>query len=378
MSMQTTVAKLAHAEKTGDWMELRDAIERVADILRLTHPNDAGIPPLAEKLTGYSAHAKWQVRKSVAHATQHLRHDASESILARLSTDANAYVRDAAQRSRGRRAEAAQSGLLEQQHADLMQKALSDLEAAHGPRARASALRIGKQYAEFLMREAHHEVVRVLAAQDLALTNLEASLARPTLDRDAVLAYTGRARERTKHLGAMFRSLREFAMASSETMQSEDVHGIVAEAVEIVRDGLRKDRPALAERFGARVTIDKNIAVVGHRHRLLQAVRNLVQNAAESYDATPDAAAVVTVTAKATAETVTLTFEDRGCGMSEEAQGEAFHLFSTSKSYGSGIGLALVQSVIESEHHGRVSLVSKKGSGTTITVVLPLDRTARS
>jgi hypothetical protein len=35
------------------------------------------------------------------------------------------------------------------------------------------------------MRDAYHEVVRILTAQDLALTNLEAALGREPLDREA-------------------------------------------------------------------------------------------------------------------------------------------------------------------------------------------------
>jgi signal transduction histidine kinase len=371
---ETDLPKLRDADKAGDWMTLRDAIDRAGDALKHTNPTDASLAPLAEKLSGYSEHTKWQVRKAVAHAAQNLRHEASDTILARLASDTHAYVRDAAQRSRARRAEAAQSGLLEQQHADLMQKRLAELEAAHGPAARAAALRVGKQYTELLMREAYHEVVRVLSAQDLALTNLETVIGRAAFDRDAALAHVKRAKDRRKHLGDLFQSLREFATAPSEAMQREDVHGIVAEAVELVADGLRRERPLLAERFTPRVAIDRSVAVTAHRHRLVQAIRNLVQNAVESYDMTDAGPAVVTISAKKSASTVTLVIADEGCGMAAEAVADAFQLFATSKSYGTGVGLALVQSVVESEHEGSVRLVSSKGSGTTVTVVLPIEQ----
>lgn len=378
MNLEAAVSKITHAERTGDWMALRDAIDVAGDVLRTTMVTDPAMDPLAAKLVAHSEHRKWEVRKAVAHAVQHFRHDAAEAILARLATDSNAYVRDTAQRSRGRRAEAAHSGLLGQQHADLVQKGLTDLEAVHGPRARAAAIRVGKQYTELLMREAYHEVVRVISAQDLALSNLEAALTRDgAVDRDAALAHTRRARERGKHLFAMFRSMREFATAPADAAVTDDVLGMVGEAVELVEDALRKDRPALAKRFVARVSIGKDIAVASHRHRLVQALRNIIQNAAESYDAMPDARAVVTIAATKASGVVTLTIADEGCGMSEEAQREAFLLFATSKTYGTGIGLALVQSVIEGEHQGRVTLASKEGEGTTVTVVLPIERTGK-
>jgi signal transduction histidine kinase len=37
---------------------------------------------------------------------------------------------------------------------------------------------------------------------------------------------------------------------------------------------------------------------------------------------------------------------------------------------GSGVGLALVKAVVEG-HHGRISVVSEKGKGSTFTVELP-------
>ena len=331
MVTETDLPKLRDADKAGDWMALRDAIDRAGDALKHTNPTDASLAPLAERLSGYSEHTKWQVRKAVAHAAQNLRHEASDTILARLASDTNAYVRDAAQRSRARRAEAAQSGLLEQQHADLMQKRLAELEAAHGPKARAAALRVGKQYTELLMREAYHEVVRVLAAQDLALTNLETVIGRAVFERDAALAHVKRAKDRRKHLGDLFQSLREFATAPSEAMQREDVHGIVTEAVELVADGLRRERPSLAERFTARLSIDRSIAVTAHRHRLVQALRNLVQNAVESYDATDRGPATVTITAKKSAGTVTLVIADEGCGMAAEAVKDAASFAASSR-----------------------------------------------
>jgi signal transduction histidine kinase len=74
---------------------------------------------------------------------------------------------------------------------------------------------------------------------------------------------------------------------------------------------------------------------------------------------------------------VTLRVVDEGCGTAEETLRDALQLVATVKTYGTGIGLALVQSLIESEHHGSVRLVSRKGTGTTVTVTLPLEQGKR-
>lgn len=74
---------------------------------------------------------------------------------------------------------------------------------------------------------------------------------------------------------------------------------------------------------------------------------------------------------------VVLEVEDDGAGIPEELNGKVFEDFFSSKgTEGTGIGLLVVQKVAE-EHGGRVSFTSSPGEGTTFTVVLPREPTAR-
>lgn len=71
---------------------------------------------------------------------------------------------------------------------------------------------------------------------------------------------------------------------------------------------------------------------------------------------------------------VRLSVADTGSGMSEEVRRQAFEPFFTTKDTGrgSGLGLAMVRSVIQ-EHGGQVQLQSWPGCGTTVTIFLPLE-----
>jgi signal transduction histidine kinase len=60
--------------------------------------------------------------------------------------------------------------------------------------------------------------------------------------------------------------------------------------------------------------------------------------------------------------------------MTEEECAQLFTPYYTSKMHGTGLGLAIVQSVIN-DHHGRVSVTSKRGAGSTFVIELP--RTAQ-
>ncbi|MBI4634908.1 MAG: hypothetical protein HY727_01030, partial [Candidatus Rokubacteria bacterium] len=79
---------------------------------------------------------------------------------------------------------------------------------------------------------------------------------------------------------------------------------------------------------------------------------------------------VETVYAPDTA-TVTVTVEDNGSGMNEETLSRAFDLFYTTKPQGTGLGMAIVRSIVTS-HGGQLTLDSVPGRGTAVRIRLPV------
>ena len=65
-----------------------------------------------------------------------------------------------------------------------------------------------------------------------------------------------------------------------------------------------------------------------------------------------------------------LSVEDSGIGMNAQELDRAFDLFFTTKATGSGLGLAYVRRVVVA-HRGRVTLRSRLGAGTTVSIYLP-------
>ena len=64
---------------------------------------------------------------------------------------------------------------------------------------------------------------------------------------------------------------------------------------------------------------------------------------------------------------------DNGCGMNEEIKRNIFTpFFSTKKTLGTGLGLALTARII-SVHDGKISVESEPDRGTTFRIHLPLD-----
>jgi signal transduction histidine kinase len=67
---------------------------------------------------------------------------------------------------------------------------------------------------------------------------------------------------------------------------------------------------------------------------------------------------------------VVVRITDQGKGMSETELDRAFNPFYSTKADGNGLGLPLIKKIIE-ESGGSVTLASRPGQGTTVTLHLP-------
>lgn len=71
-----------------------------------------------------------------------------------------------------------------------------------------------------------------------------------------------------------------------------------------------------------------------------------------------------------------ISFKDTGCGMDEEVIDRIYDRFyrvdssRTRSIEGTGLGLSIVKSIVEM-HNGKIGVESRKGKGTTFTVILP-------
>jgi signal transduction histidine kinase len=100
-----------------------------------------------------------------------------------------------------------------------------------------------------------------------------------------------------------------------------------------------------------------------------QALVNLCRNAIE---AMPDGGSIDLLTRTRDGDVV-LEVIDTGKGMDEKTRSQMFQAFFSTRSGGSGLGLATVRRIVEA-HHGRISCESEVGKGTRFTITLPAKR----
>ncbi|HEU4414472.1 MAG TPA: ATP-binding protein, partial [Candidatus Angelobacter sp.] len=145
-------------------------------------------------------------------------------------------------------------------------------------------------------------------------------------------------------------------------IEAVDVNQMVHEVAQLFQGQLNRD----SGKIRAELNLGDVPLVSGDPALLRRVVENLVLNAV---DAMPKGGALIfrTFTAE---KFVVFELADTGAGLTEEECGRLFTPYYTTKQHGTGLGLAIVQSVV-SDHHGRISVSSRKDEGTTFHVELP-------
>lgn len=137
--------------------------------------------------------------------------------------------------------------------------------------------------------------------------------------------------------------------------------------LEIVRECVALERTeAMENGICFEVDLSGRAVVTGNADRLTQMLLNLVKNALQ---AMPQGG-MLKLSLQERAATIQLTVCDNGIGIPPEHWENIFNPFWTSKTTGTGLGLALCKKIAE-EHGGSISVTSVVGTGTEFTVTLP-------
>lgn len=141
----------------------------------------------------------------------------------------------------------------------------------------------------------------------------------------------------------------------------------------------------IADEYRAKVS--RNIEIITHFYRSLprvgidiahfpEAVQNLLDNAVRAVGAREGRIIIATAQGQwidRPGEYVEITIQDTGAGMSDEIKKSIFRPFSTHSQGGTGLGLVIVQKIIQ-EHNGEITFTSTEGLGTTFQIRLPVTK----
>ena len=172
--------------------------------------------------------------------------------------------------------------------------------------------------------------------------------------------------EQTRRISDIVQSLVSFSHSGTAVDHSPaplNLRQCVEEAIQLVRLSHEGKQLAYVNHCDPQVTID------GDRQRLTQVFVNLLSNAC----AASRPGQSVRVRSATSSDYVEIEVTDQGVGIPEELLDRVFEPFFTTKQpgEGTGLGLPMVYNIVQ-EHSGTVFIDSLAGTGTRVTLHLPL------
>jgi PAS domain S-box-containing protein len=211
-----------------------------------------------------------------------------------------------------------------------------------------------------------HEIKQPIAATITSANSCMEWLAHepPNLDRARVAAaridkYGNRAAE-------IIDRIRSFYKKSPPQRELVDVDGIIQEMLTLLKGEATRHSVAMRTELAAELP-----KIMADRVQLQQVFMNLILNAIE---AMKDSGGELTVKSQLQDGQLQFSVSDTGVGLPTEGVDQMFSAFFTTKPQGSGMGLAISRSIVES-HGGRLWATANDGRGATFHFTLPTQMT---
>jgi two-component system sensor kinase FixL len=211
-----------------------------------------------------------------------------------------------------------------------------------------------------------HELGQPLAAATNFVEGVSRRVRDPETGINDLIYGLDNARLQIDRANQIVKSLRDFVVQLEHSEQVVDLNEIVADCLYFIR--LRAEQQETELQLvlsGDPIWIRCEKVLTG------QVILNLCHNAIDEMSVWPQRERHVVITTYASATTGVFRVADRGKGLSHIPDGRIFDGAFTSKSSGSGIGLALSHRII-TRQHGRIYAEENESRGASFTFELPL------
>jgi len=178
-----------------------------------------------------------------------------------------------------------------------------------------------------------------------------------------ILDHAERILEQTRNITHVVTEFLKYARPLEISEEVVELEGVVERVVAEVGGAMPQVAVRSEGEFGS---------VAGDESLLRQALLNLARNAAEACAEIKDGTVLVRGEIVRSGELgfQRITIDDNGPGIAGDALANLFHPFFTTKSHGTGLGLAVVQKIIV-QHGGQVAARNRPEGGATFIVTLP-------
>jgi|UniRef100_A0A7V6DP25 two-component system NtrC family sensor kinase len=204
----------------------------------------------------------------------------------------------------------------------------------------------------------------------LAIINEKAGLIKDLAEftpdfsqKEKILPLTGAILQSVDRCRTITQRLLGFARRMDVSIQMLSLNEVIEEVLGFL------EKEAMHRNVELRLSLAPDLPrIASDRGQLQQVFLNILNNA---FDAVQDGGRVTITSFEADVDTVGVTIEDNGQGMSQETMAHIFEpFFTTKKGYGTGLGLSITYGIVK-KLGGDIKIKSQLGVGTTFTVFLP-------
>jgi signal transduction histidine kinase len=189
-------------------------------------------------------------------------------------------------------------------------------------------------------------------------------LDRPTPDLDKAKGALKQIIADGHRAEALIESIRKSLKQQIQTRALLDVNDLIAEAVALMRDDLRRHRILLKAEPNARLP-----KIIGDRIQLQQVLLNLIANAIDAMGM-EEGPRVLNVNSEVRGgDDIVISVADTGSGIASQDIERVFNPLFTTKTGGMGLGLSICRSIVEG-HHGKLGVVPNSPKGTVFQIAL--------
>lgn len=211
-----------------------------------------------------------------------------------------------------------------------------------------------------MARQVAHEIKNPLTPMRLNIQHLQRSITdNPDEVQERIDKFTRVMIEQIDTLSRIASEFSNFAKMPRPEMEVLNLPDTLNSAVE-----LYSNTPETEVLFTN--LLNDSVTVNADRKQLIRAISNLIKNGIQSID--PGKKGKIEVKLFATDTKVSILVSDNGKGISEEEKEKIFEPYFTTKSGGTGLGLAMVKNILK-EFDAEISFVSEVGKGTEFMIV---------
>ncbi len=207
-------------------------------------------------------------------------------------------------------------------------------------------------------RRIAHEIKNPLTPIQLSMYRLKKNMGSERYTQIFEECYNSIITE-VENLRNMVTEFSNFARMPKPRMTSSSINEIIEIALNLYTN--------LPENIKLKIDLAENLPqVMVDNDQIRQVLHNIIGNAV---DAMSDGGEIIIRTYQDQDNLIVIEVSDTGCGMSEETLQKIFTPYFTTKEKGTGLGMSIVAQIIE-EHGGEISIESKEGIGTKVTIKL--------